>query len=67
VCYNKPLVVLDACNIPLDMEKCRSILDNTIGHIVYLHITLESSVNVGDFREQIIACYLDTSISVYKP
>lgn len=34
VCYNEPLVVFDACNIPLDMEKCRSILDNTIGHIV---------------------------------
>jgi len=66
VCDGKPLVVVDACDILLDIEHCRDILENSYGHIVYFHISLQDTVDENDFNETIVNCFVDTSIVIYK-
>ena len=66
VCFNKPLIVVDACNIPLDIIHCRNILLNVHGHLVYFHITLDKTVDESAFKEHILNCFMDTSIKLYK-
>jgi hypothetical protein len=66
ICRNKALSVVDACEIYLQIDHCRNILENTIGHIVYLHISLHTSVLFEDFKSQILNQYLDTSVRVFN-
>ena len=66
ICQNKALIVVDACDVHLQLDQCRNILANTVGHIVYLHISLHSSVVEEDFKVQISNLFLDTSIKIFK-
>lgn len=66
ICFGKPIVVLDACEIYFDVPQCQRILKNTIGHIAYMHISIKHDVDESDFNKNILSCYQDTSIVIYK-
>ena len=66
ICENKPLIVVDACNVKLNVEECRNILINTRGDIVYFHISLCWCVNAEEFKQEILDLFLNTSISIYQ-
>lgn len=66
VTYNKPLIVVDVCGVLLDIKGCEDILTNTIGHIVYFHVSLKPEISEEEFKQHILDKYLETSIKVHN-
>ena len=60
ICKEKPLDVLDACDIPINKDNCEKILRNTKGHITHMSISFKG--NKEDFQREIVKVFHDTSI-----
>jgi len=51
ICKDKPLVVLDACDMAVDINiHCKRILDNTQGHIVHMTVSFQCSKLNSEFE-----------------
>ena len=57
ICKDKPLVVLDACDMAVDNIHCKRILDNTQGHtwqclsnVANLNLTRNSEMSIRKQR-----------------
>ena len=62
ICKDKPLVVLDTCDMAVDNIQCKRILDNTQGHIV--HMTVSFQCSKLEFDSEFENVYHKTTISL---
>ena len=66
ICIEKPLCVIDACEISLNVQQCRNILMKTTGDVLQFSVSLHDSVDLADFNENVVNCFVNTSVRVFE-
>ena len=66
LCSILTLNVLDMCAIPFKLKEIESLMQLSYSTLVYVHLSLDSTLDVTVFRQFIAKRYLDCSFSIYQ-
>jgi len=66
ISFEKPLRVVDACEITLIVQQYRNIRMKTTVDVLQFNVSLHDNVDLADFNENVVKCFLNTKVRIFE-